>query len=214
MQQDLFEIQSRHTSSDRVPNDYYPTPANITHELLQAFPEIAGMRVFEPFNGHGAITDVLRLYGCEVVTNDIIQPLENTSGDARETEVWDAAGHLEWVISNPPYFQNIPDITVPIAWSYAKVGVAMLLRLSMLEPCESRRHWNALYPFLTGLGPINPRIKFRIDRNNTDSIASAWFVWTKQTVPFRYIPIIDWKHKTYNTGQPQSNNPIHLDSHQ
>lgn len=201
MQTELFPLEIPSTDDrNRVLNDFYPTPPEIVKELVGICPEIVKTSVFEPFDGHGAISDTLREFaGCYCLTNDIVKPLKGTKGDATMPILWAMAGTHEWTITNPAYCDNIPDKAVPLAWEHSSVGVAMLLRLSMLEPCESRRSWSELLPYLSYIAPINPRIKFRRDKKGTDSVASAWFVWKRKPTPLQIVPITDWKGKVYKS---------------
>jgi hypothetical protein len=54
--------------------------------------------------------------------------------------------------------------------------MAMLLRLSYLEPCENRASWLVEHP-PAKLIVFNPRPRFRADTGGTDSVTSAWFIW-------------------------------------
>lgn len=59
----------------------------------------------------------------------------------------------------------------------AIVGVAMLLRLSYLEPTKDRGHWLNDHPPTQMI--VLPRISFTGD-GKTDSVTCAWMIWHKQ----------------------------------
>jgi hypothetical protein len=160
----------------RRKNDFYPTPAWATQELLNRV--LIQGRVFECCVGDGAMSSVLEKEpGILVLTNDIDK--ERTAdlyGDAASYPFWSkvdlTVGNVDWVVTNPP-FSHAMEILAN-AHKYAKVGIAMLLRLSFLEPTKDRGSFLNIYP------PDNlivlPRISFTGD-GKTDSVTCAWMVW-------------------------------------
>lgn len=90
----------------------------------------------------------------------------------RETE----KGKPDFTITNPPF--ALAHKILPLAYEYSKYGVAMLLRLSYLEPCKNRAVWLAEHP-ISKIISI-PRISFTGD-GKKDMVATAWFVWDKRT---------------------------------
>jgi hypothetical protein len=79
------------------------------------------------------------------------------------------------VISNPPY--NVAPDILPLAWEHSRLGMAMLLRLTYLEPTANRAEWLQDTP-LSNLIIFNPRPKFR-QGSGSDSATVAWFVWRR-----------------------------------
>jgi hypothetical protein len=74
-------------------------------------------------------------------------------------------------VSNPPF--NLAEAIVPLALEHARIGVAMVLRLSWFEPTLDRADFLKQHPPAL----INmPRHDFRGD-GKTDSVTSAWFIW-------------------------------------
>ena len=164
----------------RRPNDFYPTPAALTAILLALVPELAGSAV-EPCAGDGAMADALERSGrlTGVKTNDILAGFDcTTTSDARDTgaAVWQ--GTADWVITNPPF--TWASEILANAWAYAGTGVAMLLRLTFLEPTVARAELlQQLTPFLSDIIVFGqPRPSFTDDRR-TDSVTTAWLVWQK-----------------------------------
>jgi hypothetical protein len=80
----------------------------------------------------------------------------------------------DWIITNPPY--NQAPAILPLALDNCRVGMAMLLRLSYLEPSRNRARWLAEHP-PAKLIVFNPRPQFRADTGGTDSVTTAWFIW-------------------------------------
>lgn len=112
-----------------------------------------------------------------VLTNDLDtkRPAEQ-HGDATDRHWWDEQT-VNWVVTNPPF--NVAPKIVPLAVEKAFNGVAMLLRLSYLEPCAGRMRWLAEHPPTKQI--VLPRISFTGD-GKTDSVTCAWFVWERGAV--------------------------------
>lgn len=163
-------------SGSRRPNDLYRTPVWAVHQLLEAV-SIEGT-VLEPCAGDGRIANVLRLDARrEVYTNDVDGRFDcDYAFDARHPGMWEAVsreagGKVDWVVSNPPF--SFADQIVPLAFRESGIGVAMLLRLTWLEPTLARGEFLAEHP--PKVISI-PRISFTGD-GNTDNVPTAWFVW-------------------------------------
>lgn len=159
----------------RREHDFYPTPANATRELLKRINIVSP--VLEPCVGRGDMADVLRTdprVGL-VFTNDLDRThLADWHDDATWEGFWRTLPPIEYVVTNPPFSKA--DQILPLAWKYARVGVAMLLRISYLEPCEGRGAWLAEHPPSKLI--VLPRISFTGD-GDTDMATCAWFVWDR-----------------------------------
>lgn len=155
--------------------DAYFTPRKATEHLLSVI-NPSGI-ILECCSGTGAITQPLRDKGLFVLTNDLdISYDSDWHADATDDRLWEHyAKNLDWVISNPPYSVAFP--IVRHAVEAARVGVAMLLRLSFLEPTYERGEWLSLHP--PRIIAI-PRISFTED-GKTDSVATAWFLWERNS---------------------------------
>lgn len=167
----------------RRKNDFYPTPARLTEILLEHL-AIEGA-VFEPCVGEGDIANVLRARGLVVWTNDIdpARPADSHE-DAADYRLWSrlrsAQRRPAWVISNPPFSQAMPILAR--SWGAAEAGVAMLLRLTFLEPAGNRADWlDKTRRQLTHLVIFGqPRPSFT-GNGKTDSVTAAWMVWQKRS---------------------------------
>jgi hypothetical protein len=148
---------------------------------LHYYPSICG-DILECCSGQNDITQELvihnshRGYVNRVKTNDIDPTMPSD-------EHWDASSSLEWsqlpfrhdwVISNPPF--NVAGPIVQAAFSHAIDGIAMLLRLSFLEPCKGRAEFLAQHPPSAMI--VLPRISFTGD-GKTDNVTCAWLIWLK-----------------------------------
>lgn len=177
----------------RRKNDFYPTPEWATRELLKQVP-VRGV-VVEPCVGDGAISKALEGDRRVVYTGDIDpQWTPMICGDALDRDFWDRmtqriAGDfsdidpgVDWIVTNPP-FSVAPQI-VPITFNRATRGIAMLLRLSYLEPTEDRGAWLNEHPPSAII--VLPRISFT-GNGKTGSVTCAWMVWRKSTTLQRIV---------------------------
>lgn len=163
------------TSGKRRPLDDYPTPEWVIRAIS---PHVAGKVVLDPCCGSGAILDVFRERGAEVVG---IEVSEARAAEARakghEVIVADALA-VEWpradlIITNPP-FSLAQEFAEKALSSVATGGtIALLLRLGFLESKRRlafhRAHGSSVYvlasrPSFTGNG-------------GCDKTAYGWFLW-------------------------------------
>lgn len=184
--------------------DFYPTPDAATRILL-AKVNVDGI-VLEPCAGDGRMADVIRLnfkqryaaagdFGVNrgVITNDIDATRSHDFQlDATKRETWEVWKPVDFVVTNPPY--NNADEILKLAHEYVRVGVAMLLRLSILEPCDDRGPWLEKFPPHHQI--VLPRISFKKTVrevegkqriSHTDNLTCAWYVWYK----FPLVPKIE-----------------------
>ena len=93
-----------------------------------------------------------------------------------------------WIVTNPPY--NTPTGTatdfVRKAIEYRSEGnvqnIAMLLRLSWMEPCDERKDiWSQTPPSDV---LVLPRVHY-VGAGNSNSQTSAWFIWRRNGVGTR-----------------------------
>lgn len=164
----------------RRDEDFYATPTWQTLALHARRPILdwGGVHL-EPCVGDGAIVRALNT-ALPFVTNDVVPRGDLVPDfllDARQPETWAAfqrAGRLDVVITNPPF-----DVAFDIAqhaYDAAEIGLALLLRLSWLEPTEDRGPWLREHPPTRVI--VMPRYDYR--RNGkTDSVTSAWMLWAK-----------------------------------
>lgn len=169
---------------------YYTHRAQVT-ALLDHVPEIGRYGLIaEPCAGGLDIAATLAVHGRRVVTGDIDPRLAHMVDhvhDARKEDspIWRA--RPEWCITNPPYSAAFDILRV--AFKHSSVGVALLLRLSFLEPILDRGrtpgrgewleqhqdHLAYIMPFGT------PRPSYTRD-GGTDSVTTCWLVWLRERV--------------------------------
>lgn len=181
--------------SGRRELDFYPTPAWMTDHLLDRLDlrhnEPHPPRIVEPCVGQGHIVNAIkrRYPAAQFITNDLDHQwpadCHMDAGDrffhgfGTPSFEWDAP---DWVISNPPFSEAF-DI-VRNALEVARIGVAMLLRVTWLEPpkekAKARGIWLAEHPPAWEL--VMERFSFD-GSGKQDSAPTAWFVWSKYLPP-------------------------------
>lgn len=202
-QLELIAASPAALKGERVANDYYPTDDKITlglkNLLIAEGLYTEAQRVFCPCAGDGAMSR----HFPGAITNEPywsgdLKP--HYRMDALEPGLWDSVGRCDWTIENPPYGDHFPEQLLGLAWGHSSVGVALHLRLTWQEGCESRRELIAqLWDHLRFIQSINPRQPFRRNTRGTDSTTTAWYVFVKAwsweasgiTNPFQYL--LDWK---------------------
>jgi len=199
--------------NERIAFDVYKTHSEVTQNLFRIwrpatpFSMNEDMTILEPCSGDGAMANIIQLAVPEarVLTNDIrIEVKCNAHLDATlisSWEHWRDNENVDWVITNPP-FKHVPQI-LPLAYGFAGMGVAMLLRLTYLEPTSNRSGWLKENP-PTGIFPISqPRPSFRTSKTGakrTDSVGVAWMVWEKGVHTTTVDFITDWHTKEGDMG--------------
>lgn len=185
----------------RHANDFYETAPWQTLALLANQP-ISGV-VLEPCAGDGSIAHLLKEHiGSQfftgrstgrsaVITNDLDHVRDaDFHLDARGDALYEAAGGVDWVVTNPPY--GMPDCRdiVAAAVKHARVGVAMMLRISFREPTAKI---NPRGPFLHANQPSRlltlPRYSFT-GNGKSDSATTEWVIWLKSGSPGLELPPI------------------------
>jgi len=153
----------------RRPRDAYYSPAWSVDALLRAVTIDPASRVLEPCSGTNQISNRLIALGySNVITNDI-----NPYASARHHDDYLAQSFsAQWTITNPPFSLAFQFLTK--AYRESTHGVALLLRLSFIEPTRQRGEWLAAHPPTAVI--VLPRISFTGD-GRCDNVATAWFVW-------------------------------------
>ena len=165
--------------TEREPKDDYATPS-WQSRLLFNYITPQGL-IFEPCAGAGAMEEVLRDHLCEerVMSGDLYHTewKDFEEFDATDPGCWHEAqemwGQIDWVITNPP-FRHAMKI-LDLAHTYARCGVALILRSTFCEPTEERGPFLAQHP--PDLRVVMPRWKYR--EPSVDSVTTEWHIWLK-----------------------------------
>jgi hypothetical protein len=190
------------------PFEFYPTPVPFTAWLGHEVP-ITG-RIFEPCVGDGALMYAAahwpRHPGAPRIweTNDLDPhwPADTTL-DATEAACWEGR-EIDWTVTNPP-FTGLFDI-LEHALRHSRVGVALHVRMSFLEPLKTGRRYGWLRDHPPAGLLFLPRVAFQRSITTgewtTDSVATLWAVWQTgaAVTPFHVWPP-DWLYEALKTGE-------------
>ena len=205
-------------TSERDPLDRYYTPEWATQALVDYLGERLTGGVWDPCCGGdwgGRVIrkapHVVRYLGTDIdpdATSRIVGQWGNETIDHRLHDEFDfldtaigwgigydqpADNRCNWIITNPPY--QLANATAADFVRHALTGsasVAMLLRLTWLEPCRDRVDILTLNPPTDLL--ILPRVHY-INAANSNPCTSVWVIWDRNATGSR----VSWHQKTETT---------------
>lgn len=163
--------------------DLYETPKSITEKLLGILDLKEGSRVLEPANGKGAISNVIKSWGYQCDTSDIVEGVDFLK--VKENPIYD------YVITNPPYKYAKEFVEKALTQVKEKGQVVMLLRLSFLEG-KGRYHFfrdSGLKNVIISSGRITMYPFGQEEPKNKGTLAYAWYIWEKG---YKGEPTISW----------------------
>lgn len=186
---EAVNLANNSTQVKRRELDFYPTPANVTQALMDFLIEEREIApdtfIWEPACGDGAMADVIRQYGCHVMSTDIRHTGYGIGGmDYLTTPV---SKPIYGIITNPPFAQAADFIRK--ATQEASL-VAMLLK-SQYWHAEKRTQLFRDYPPAWVL-PLNWRPDFKAAENAENGKKGAplmevlWTVWIQGNTDTRY----------------------------
>ena len=164
------------SSKNRVVNDFYPTPPEVTQALLDR--EKFEGNIYECSCGDGAMSKVLIKNGYDVFSSDLI---DRGYGQA-QLDFLKSNKKFDNIITNPP-FNLSTEFTVK-ALELANNKVALLNKLSFLEGIK-RRNQVFNEKKLEKVLVFTRRIKF----GGNGLMAFAWFIFNKK---YEGLPQINW----------------------
>lgn len=176
--QGLFRVigASNHSLNERETNDYYATEPKAT-ELLMSLETFCN-DILEPSCGEGHISEVLKHYGYNVVSRDLINRGYGEIADFLSDD------NKEWggdIITNPPYkyAQEFVEKALQIIPDCHKV--AMFLKVQFLEGKRRRAMFDIMPP--KRIWVSSSRLKCAMNGKFEDMSSSAasyaWFIWEK-----------------------------------
>lgn len=173
---------------ERIENDYYATPPESTIALLKR--EKFSGNILEPCCGEGHISEVLKVEGYNVISNDLIdRGYGEFNEDYLKTDKLKAAN----VITNPPFKYAKEFIEKSLQDTTGKV--AMFCKIQLLEGVSRRDLFEntplkTVYVFTKRQNPL--RNGSPVDENGkkwASTMCFAWFVWEHG---YEGKPSIEW----------------------
>lgn len=170
---------------DRAEYDFYATPKSAIEQLL-AHEKFQGS-VWEPACGNGAISDVLKKQGYNVMSTDLINRGYGVGGldFLRETKAI-----APNIVTNPPF--KLGTEFVRHALKIVPGKVAMLLKIGFLEGPTKKD----LHDQLSRIWVIRRRVTFLKNGHELKRSEGkggihtyAWFVWARE---YRGAPEVRW----------------------
>ena len=164
--------------SNRVKDDFYPTPEIATIELLKR--EKFDGEVWEPACGDGAISEKFKQYGYNVYSTDLI---DRNYGDDH-FDFLKSFRPAENIVTNPPF--NIGTKFTIHALKLASKKVVLFNKLTFLEGKE-RRDKLFCYNHLKTVYIFSERLAF--GNHKGGMLAFAWYVFDKS---YDGKPSLEW----------------------
>jgi len=163
---------------DRRELDFYPTPPEVTIALMD-FLKLKPCKVWECACGNGAMADVIKTYGHEVIETDL-----NTGIDYLKTE-----GKADAIITNPPF--NLSAEFIEKALNEADV-VAMVLKSQYWHAKGRIELFQKYKPSF--ILPLTWRPDFLYQerekgKSGSPTLEIIWTVWIKGNTDSKYIPL-------------------------
>ena len=102
--------------------DFYPTPPEATHALMQ-FLNLSPCCVWEPACGNGAMAEIIKLYGHDVIASDIQTEYGRSNTDFLSEIL--PKKKVDAIVTNPPFALSVAFINRAVSIAPT---VAMLLK--------------------------------------------------------------------------------------
>ncbi len=151
--------------------DFFPTPDWATHALVHH--ETFEGTVWEPACGDGAMAEVLKTTGAEVIATDLF---DRNYGQSR-IDFLEENRLVDHIVTNPPFHSAQDFVAAGLRQSKGKL--ALLLRLAFLESSGRYREiFNPMPP--SRVWVFSERITFYpkdAQRKGSGTTAYAWFIW-------------------------------------
>lgn len=163
-------------SRARVENDYYATPTESTKALLNEENFVGN--ILEPCCGEGHISKVLKEYGYDVISNDLV---DRGYGEYNQDYLTSTNLKADNVITNPPFKYAKEFVEKSLQDTTGKV--AMFCKIQLLEGVSRKELFEntplkTVYVFSKRQNPL--RNGSPVDENGkkwSSTMCFAWFVW-------------------------------------
>jgi len=152
-------------------SDFYSIPKGVTHALVK-HSYISGS-VLVPYDPLNILSDQLKAHNLNVTTNK--------NEDNLTDPIWwisEKQKGYDWVIACTMGLNNYNEYILEYGMQISKEGIAVLDRLSFIEPVTKRRNF-LLKNKLSNMIVLSPRPKFRALGSTKDSVTSCWFLFQR-----------------------------------
>ena len=159
---------------DAESHDYYATEPKAVHLLLAH--EKFKHKILEPACGEGHISEVLKSYGYEVISTDLIERgYGDGSKDFFEYNKIEGAD----IITNPPYKYAKEFVEHALNISEDGTKIAMFLKLTFLEGQGRRVLFKNQPPQTVYVSSSRLQCGKNGCFDGSSMVAYAWYVWVK-----------------------------------
>jgi len=163
-----------HYSSDPsmiLMSEFYTIPSGVTHTLVK-HTFITGS-VLVPFDPDLTLSTELQRHNYTVTTNTDIENITDPNWWVGMREQ-----AFDWVVCSTMGLKDLSEYILEYGMEIATNGIAVLDRLSFIEPVARRRTF-LLKNKLSNMVVLSPRPKFRSIGSTKDSVTACWFVFQK-----------------------------------
>ena len=176
---------TNHTQSKREIFDFYATEPKATVLLLKK--ENFNHNILEPACGQGHMSEVIKKYGYNVVSSDLINRGYGIQKDFFSYNMWNGD-----IITNPPYKIALSFLKHALSIINENSKVALFLRLLFLEGIERGKFFKEYPPRKIYVSSARLNCAKNGDfakYNRQTAMAFAWFIWEKG---YKGKPVVDW----------------------
>lgn len=160
---------------DRPATDRYPTPAPVTHALLDYLELDEGTRIWEPACGEGHMVNVLKGRGHIVQNSDILTGVDFLAQKELKGD---------WIITNPPFY--LAEDFIRHAHSLKPEGICLLLKSQYWHASKRLRLFNEFRP--EAVLPLTWRPDFLFGKKSgAPTMEVLWTVWRANYKPIETI---------------------------
>ena len=183
-------------TAERDPNDYYATDPRAMHYLLDR--ETFNRNIWEPACGEGNLSEVLKEYGYNVYSTDLIN---RGYGDEQLDFLTTNKKFSGDIITNPPFKYTNEFILKALESIDFGGKVAMFLKLNYLAGKSRFEKIYSHYPpyrvyIFTGRVACSKNNKPEGYKNG--AMDFAWFIWQKGTIGATELRWIETERKRKN----------------
>lgn len=177
---------SNHSKDIREVNDFYATEPKAVELLMEL--ERFDKNILEPCCGMGHISEVLKGYGYNVTSSDLIDREYGVGGVNFLTDIKKWNGDI---ITNPPYRQAQEFVGHAIRIIPEGNKVAMFLKIQFLESQSRREFFKEHPPKVVWISSSRLQCakNAEFDKYKSNVMCFCWFIWEKG---FKGDTVIKW----------------------